>query len=429
MIPVAVGGTAELGGPWWWTALIVGALFLMSFFFSGTETALFSLQKVDRQALSRGSQTAKQVETFLGKRAALITSILIGNETANIALSATTAGIVHLLTPDKPWLNVVVLTPALVLISEITPKYLALRMNRSWSLLAIWPLTVFFHAIYPVRVLFAWLASRIAMAFGVDPGTAETGLEEDELLVLVDRSEEVDQSERDIIEAVFDFDDLTVERVMTPRPDMDAISISTPWPELLDFVRQTNHSRVPVYSKRPDDIVGVLLIKDLLRHRHRPPRSPRQLYSLLLSPTFVPASKSADDMLESFLARKFHMAFVVDEHGTLVGLVTLDDLLIELLGESDDTDELDVAQARPDHLSVKASIDIEDFHEETDIAVPEGDYHTLGGFVFHELGRLPEAGDVVRTDTHQFEVAEMDGRRITEIDIIPLPSARLEATG
>ena len=109
------------------------------------------------------------------------------------------------------------------------------------------------------------------------------------------------------------------------------------------------------------------------------------------------------------------MAFVVDEHGTLVGLVTLDDLLGELLGEDDDTDESEIARLRPDALTVKASIDVEDFVEETGIALPDGDYHTLGGFVFHELGRLPRKGDSVAFGDHRFVVAKMEGRRIAEV--------------
>ncbi len=179
---------------------------------------------------------------------------------------------------------------------------------------------------------------------------------------------------------------------------------------------EAGHSRIPVTGVADDDIVGVLLLKDLLRFRKTPLAGPRQLRSLLLPPVFVPTSKPADSMLEEFLERRFHMAFVVDEHGTLVGLVTLDDLLGELFGdEDDDTDESEIARLRPDALTVKASIDVEDFVEETGITLPEGDYHTLGGFVFHELGRLPRKGDSVAVGEHRFVVAKMEGRRIAEV--------------
>lgn len=155
---------------------------------------------------------------------------------------------------------------------------------------------------------------------------------------------------------------------------------------------------------------------------------------MLLPPVFVPSSKSADSMLREFLERRFHMAFVVDEHGTFVGLVTLDDLLAELLGEDDETFDTEIARLRPDALTVKASIDVDDFVEETGIELPAGDYHTLGGYVFHALGRLPRKGDHVTHGEHRFVVAKMEGRRIAELIVTgtatPMPAAdRGEAAG
>jgi putative hemolysin len=152
----------------------------------------------------------------------------------------------------------------------------------------------------------------------------------------------------------------------------------------------------------------------------------------LLAPVFVPASKPADSMLQEFLEKRFHMAFVVDEHGTFVGLVTLDDLLRELLGSSDEEEEEDsaIARTRPDAMTVKASIDVEDFADETGIRLPEGDYHTLGGFVFHQLGRLPRRGETVTWGAHELLVAKMEGRRVAEIVITsrtPEPSPEPQA--
>ena len=162
-----------------------------------------------------------------------------------------------------------------------------------------------------------------------------------------------------------------------------------------------------------------LLVKDLLRHRKHPPAGPRQLRSLLLPPTFVPATKSADDMMREFLERRLHMAFVVDEHGTLVGLITLDDLLDELLGdELEDSEEIsEIRNIRPNAITVRAAMDIEDFEEETGIHIPDGDWHTLGGFVFHELGRLPAQGDTVTWEGYRFVVSAMEGRRIETLEV------------
>jgi len=399
-----------------WTFVAMLTLFALSFFFSGTETAMFSLQQVDRQALSRGGRSGRLVVYMLGNKRELLPTILIGNETVNVALAATTAGLIAFVIPDAPWINVLLLTPLLVLISEITPKVLAFRFNRRWSQLAVWPLSAFYYTIWIPRFAFSELVNRISRVFGARGEVAEEGLAEEELMVLVGEGAaagEFDQMERDIIEAVFEFDEITIERVMTPRPDIESLPTDLSWDELLKKCREMEHSRIPMYADQPDNIVGVLLLKDLLKHRESPLAGPRQLRSILLPATFVPASKPADAMLKEFLKRRFHMALVVDEHGTLTGLVTLDDLLDELVGELEhDTEDSEIARISPTALTVKAAMDIEDFTEETGIELPEGDYHTVGGFVFHEFGRLPKRGDAITLGSHKFIVAEMEGRRI-----------------
>ncbi|HHO54141.1 MAG TPA: HlyC/CorC family transporter [Deltaproteobacteria bacterium] len=426
LVLLATGGMEVGVGPL--TTLAIALCFVGSFFFSGTETAYFSLQKVDQEWFSRARGAGRQVVWLLDRRAALITTILLGNETVNIALSATCAGLVSSWFPSMPWLNVILLTPVLVLISEITPKILAYRYRRSWARLAAWPLSVFYWLVLPFRIVLSLIVSAIASLLGAERDVPQ-GMHPEELMVLVDSGAAtgaLDPLERDIIEAVFEFDGMTVERLMTPRPDVFAIPLNTGWEALLEQTRAAGHSRIPITGSTQDDIVGVLLLKDLLRFRDEPFAGPRQLRSLLLPPIFVPTSKHADEMLEEFLERRFHMAFVVDEHGTLVGLVTLDDLLHELLGEEDDTDDSDIARLRPDALTVKASIDVADFAEETGIDLPEGDYHTLGGFVFHELGRLPRKGDTVAVHGHRFVVAKMEGRRIAEV-IVRSPMVGQEA--
>jgi CBS domain containing-hemolysin-like protein len=404
------------------TLLALAALLCAAAFFSATETALTSLQKVDRTWIARQGSTGRQVVNLLGQRPAVIATVLIGNETANVGLASAGAALLAATAPDKPWLNVLVLSPLLVMFADMTPKILGLRFNRLWAQISIWPFTAFFLLVSPVRIALTWLVSRLARTSAVALRHADA-LAEDELLVYVDRSAEtgaIDPLEREIIEAVFEFDHLTVERLMTPRPDMVALSLGQPWSEMLERVASAPFSRLPALSARGDDVVGVLLVRDLLRLRRRPPDGPIQLRSLLLPPVFVPASKSAESMLREFLDRKFHMAFVVDEHGTLVGLVTLDDLLSELIQELDgepDAEGIAIAQGA---LLVQGAIDLDDFREETGIETPPGDYHTLAGLVFHHLGRLPRRGDAVDLGRHRFTVRSMEGRRVTEVAVTPL---------
>jgi CBS domain containing-hemolysin-like protein len=424
LLPVAAGalGWAPEPGPLALALLVV--LFGASFFFSGTETALFSLQQVDRERLQRDGTTGRMLHSLLEHRAPLITTILMGNESANIALTAVVAALVDATLPDAPWVAVLVVTPTLVLVSEITPKVLAFRFRVAWARLATWPLATFAMLVSPVRLVFSALVSALARAAGVPKGAAEERLAEDELMVYVDRSTasgELDPVERDIIEAVFELDDMPISRLMTPRPDVFSLPLNIGWTELLEGAHAAGHSRVPVRGRSEDDIVGVLIVKDLLRYRKAPLEGPRQLRSILMPPIFVPATMPAHIMLQEFLAQRFHMAFVVDEHGTLTGLITMDDLLSELLRDEEASQESEIALVRPDVLTVKATMDVEDFVEETGIPLPAGSYHTVGGFVFHELGRLPKEGDTIRHEGRRFVVEEVDGRRISEIRVVADP--------
>jgi len=202
MIPITATGLGFAVEPGASAVLLLLALFGASFFFSGTETAMFSLQQVDRERLGKMGQTGVRLGRLLDRRAALITTILMGNETANIALATVAAALVDDLFPTMPWLSVVVLTPTLVLVSEITPKVLAFRFRAAWAGLATWPLTLFGIFVSPFRWLFTTIVSGLARLFGVPASSSEKTWAKDELMVYVDRSTaigELDPMERDII--------------------------------------------------------------------------------------------------------------------------------------------------------------------------------------------------------------------------------------
>ena len=417
----ASGGGLTFTGTMSQAGLLFAVLFTVSFFFSGTEIAFFSLQKVERQKLATAGKTGERVVKLLSRRDRLITTLLMGNETANVLIATVGASIVAQVAPGNSWLNIVLLTPAILLVSEITPKVLAVRYNRQWSLAAAWPLTVFYVLVTPIRWLVGGIVSVMAARFRVTHEGEDEALNEAEIRTLIAQGADsggVDKREREIIEAVFEFDDLTVDRLMTPRPDIFAVPLTIQWSELLLQAREHGFSRVPVYEGRFDNIIGTLLIKDLLRYRKRPLTSPRQLRSMLLAPHFVPVSKPADDLMREFMKRKMHQAIVVDEHGTIVGLVSLDDLLSELVGDLLDIDEdpaSAIEESTPGVLSIPGDMDVEDFIDETGVTLPDGEYHTVGGFIFHELGRLPKAGDTLTLEGHTLEVAHMDGRRVAHL--------------
>lgn len=411
-------------------ALTFAVLFALSFLFSGTETAFFSLQERDRRRIAEGnSATDRRSHGLLRNRADLITTILMGNETVNVAISALAAGIAALMLPGQEWVVVLIVTPVLVLLSEITPKIIAFRLNRRWVTLATWPITILSFLLWPLRFVISGVVKAIARAFGVSDTEAVHRLGEEEFLVLVEQGAEqglLKEDARDMIEAVFELDDMHVVRLMTPRPDVFALPIDITWDELLAACRSQGYSRVPIFEDSIDNIIGVLLVKDLLRHRRKPLVGPDALRELLLEPVFVPSSKPASAMMRDMLRRRIHMAFVADEHGSLMGLISLDDLIIELVGElRDNDDEHSTAVERNGGvLTVRATTDVDDFEEETGIELPSGRYHTVGGFVFHTLGRVPRVGDEVVFAEHVFLVEEMEGRRVASVRVSPLAAAQ-----
>ncbi len=428
---IASGLAAAELGPWWQTALWFTVLLMASFFFSGTETAFFSLQEIDRRRILEGStSTQRRVAQLLRNRNALITTILMGNETANIAISATAAGLVAVVAPTKPWITVLVVTPVLVLLSEITPKILAYRFNRLWVDGAVWPIWALMWILLIPRLVFGGLVALLGRLFGVTGTAPERMLGENEFLAFVEQGEKqgvVEEGERELIEAVFELDDLTVDRVMTPKPDMFSIPVDITWDDLVHACRDARYSRVPVYEHHRDNIIGVLLLKDLVRHRKHPLRTPADLQKMLLKPVFVPATKPANEMMKEMLRLRFHIAFVIDEHGTVIGLVSLDDLIIELVGEiEDDSTDAGEAEVRdePDGTWLASgAVDLDDFQEHTGLELPPGEYHTLAGFLMEQLGRLPTADDRVDHAGYTYVVVRMDGRRISEVRVRPTTDA------
>ncbi len=413
------------------TAGVLLTLLLLCMFFSISETALFSLQKVDREALKEDRSVGEIISHLLHRPRRLLAALLIGNEFANIGLSAASAALVLAAFPEYPWLNVLLVAPVLILFGDVLPKTLGLRFSRDVAARIARPLAFWNELVSPVRWVLSGVGDLILRGLGVSPAPLHDSLQEDQLRTLIDQGREsgvIQPMEQEIIHRVFEFGDLPVSRLMTPRPDIFSLSVTTPWPELLEEIRTARYSRVPFWQSNPDNIVGILLVKDLLRHRDAPPSHARQLLKLLHPAMFVPPSKRAQDLLREFRAKNNHMAIVVDEHGSISGLVTLDDLLTELVGEvldESDADEKDAIKLQENVWAVKAAIDIEDFDARFSVALPEGDYTTLGGFVFHQLGAAPKKGDEVQWNGLKFHVSGVDGRRITEVTVTFLEEERV----
>ena len=439
LLPIIIGSLGGAASPTPPLQGGVAAVILLCFsaFFSASETALFSLQPVDRRAMADEGNT--RVETLLKTPRATLATLLIGNETVNITLSSVMAGLMLTLAPELPWLNLVVLPPILLVLGEIMPKVFAMRYNRRFATFVSRPLRAFGVAVTPIR----WVLTTVAdLALRMTGGTTaheEAELREAQLRALIDEgiaSGSIAASEHEMLHKAFDFGDLTVNRLMTPRPDMRTLRLNDRWEDILDQIRQEGLSRLPVWHNKPDNIIGVLVVKSLLpvlRAVHageRPPPSPRDIQRMLLPVRFVPTTKAAEAMLREFRTERFHMSVVVDEHGNVVGLVTLDDLLSELVGDlldETDVDDPEVTALGSDVFSVWAGMDIEDFEHRFGVELPEGEYNTVGGFLLDQIGGLPDKGAEVSYQGLLFVVSGVEDRRITEVSVRPIGSRGAEA--
>jgi putative hemolysin len=395
----------------------------VSFTMSAVAAAAASFQPVELQRLGEGSPAEQRLDYLFKQRAHLDWSILMANTFANTGAVIASAKVLGLLNPSYIWLNVLFVTPIVLILGELIPRLTGSRFRRLLTGNAVWGLSALIIALSPLRLLFRGLFLALSKMLGLAGLTRTERLVEEQFLVILDQGTEsgaVDQKEIDLIESVFELDDITVARIMTPRPDIFAIDADTPWREVYQICQKAEWSRIPVYEDRSDNIIGILLVKDLLKAPGPESTQEAVLRPLLLQPRFVPSSKNAEDTLKEFIGNKNHMSFVVDEHGTLVGLVTLDDLLAELVGDIDpqETDD-DICELRANQFKVKGSADIEDLEEELGVTLPPGDYHNVAGFVFHELGRIPQPGDHILWKGLVFTVSTMDGRRIDEVIVEP----------
>ncbi len=311
------------------------------------------------------------------------------------------------------------------------PRALGARYAQPMLLVLVWPIQLVTWLTRPLVAVLFFLTRAITRPFGASalPGTL---VSEEEIKALVETGEEqgvLEETERDMIRSIFDLGDKQVHELMVPRTEIIAVDVATPADELLERVVLVGHSRIPIYEGSADQIIGVLYVKDVFRRIARG-QGAAALRDLLRPAHFVPETKKVDELLREMQQQKNHMAIVVDEYGGTAGLVTLEDIVEEIVGEI--RDEYDVEQEHVVPVSEReALVDGRAPFEEVretfalDELDSSGEYDTLGGFIVHELGRFPKAGEEVRRSGVRFVVETIEGRRIRRVRVVrePVPVA------
>lgn len=401
---------------------LLASFLLLSALFSASETAFTTLYpwKVRELAEREGRPfdlLAQDIPRFL-------TTILVGNNLVNIAA---TALVTELATKAFGSAGVGyatgVMTFLILFFGEITPKSLAVHHAEAIARMAVWPIYALSILLYPVGRFFSWVSSSLLRLLGLEPRNTPLVSEEELRLILAgaEASGTIEEDEEEMIHSILELEATPVKELMVPRVEMVAIEASATLEDFLHLVREHRYSRVPVYQESVDHIVGVAYARDLLDFYCEEDLKARKVASIAHPPFFVPENMDAWDLLREFRRRKVHMAIVVDEFGGTAGLVTLEDVMEEIVGEIyDETDEDEEAPVRrlPDgSLSVQAQLPIDEVGEILSVRFPEGEYDTLSGFLYAEFGRIPTVGEHIQWNGYRFLVERADQRRVERVRI------------
>jgi CBS domain containing-hemolysin-like protein len=314
-----------------------------------------------------------------------------------------------------------------MVLGKLLPKFIAIRKPRGVVLWTSLPFWLFYLGFYPAMWLLNAASNGLLRLFGVHAvGTQELAHSEEELRTILSESQRYNALTADkinLLESVLDYADLTVAEIIKPRQDVDFLSLQRSWQDNLSIIYRTGHTRYPLCEGDVDHPIGMIHIKDIFLHRDEV-KSSTDLLRIKRQVLFVPQTRPVELLLRDFQQGRLHMAIVVDEYGITVGLVTMEDVLEELVGEiQDEFDaELPRLQKTPEGYVVDGLILVEEMADELGIEVEVNGVHTLGGYVHTQLGRIARVGDVVALDSYEVRVMEMGGQRVTKLLVMPQKS-------
>lgn len=403
-------------------------LLALLFFISMADAALRALNQLHlRRMIEQGVKRADAMRQLLDHPRRIVSTTLIVHTFALAALAALTAVTALDLAPGRglgrtPTIATVLVVGLLVItFGQLIPRTLALRDPEQTALRLVGVLSMLYSIISPI----AWTAERIAngvvRAFGIKNAPRNPFVTEDDLRMVVNVGERegvIEEEERTMITEILRFGDAEAHEVMVPRPDIVGVPATASVAEALDVALRAGHSRLPVYGQSIDSLEGVVYLKDLVEAVVR--GDGRSLADLARPPFFIPETKKLGELLHEFQARRVHIAIVLDEYGGTAGLVTIEDLLEEIVGEIQDEYDVetpDIEETGPNHWIVNGRIGLDDLNDLLGLNLNSEDYDTLGGYITAALERLPTAGDEVQVENVRFQVLNTERRRIGRVAV------------
>jgi putative hemolysin len=425
--------------------LLLAVLIAINGFFSASEIAVISVPKLRlKQLIEDGSHTAQVLFHLADDSSRFLATIQIGVTLMGFLASATAAvrlgaGLADLikriplpgLDNIAEGLAVAIITIVLALITlvfgELVPKSIGLAHSERIALLVARPIDFLARVAGPLVRFLVWITNLIAKPFGGRPRRGMPIVTEEEIKTLVDAGEEggvIQEEEKEMIYSIFEYTDTVAREVMVPRMDVLAIDVETLLLDALDTVIRHNHSRVPVYQGSIDNIVGILYAKDLLKVLHERGRAGAnevRVADILRPAAFTPESKKVSELFEEMQKRRIHMAIVIDEYGGTAGIVTIEDILEEIVGEIQDeydqAEELEIQPAGENEWLINARANLGDINDALHVHFPVDEADTLGGYIYAQLGKVPLPGDEVRHENVLLKVINVAGRRIGKVRV------------
>ena len=423
-------------------AIFLILLLLASAFFSGSEVALFSLDASTRESMAESDDSGdRRALALLHDPRQILVTILILNTLVNVCAAILAAvmiaGVAEALGWSPTWTllaEMVTLTFVLLVVSEITPKLIAARHARQYTRIAAGTLSVLHRVLRPLSSMLAGMMSSLQRRLAM---RVHHPLSPDDLKAMAEIGEAhgtLEEEERELIHSIVEFGETTVREVMVSRLDVVALPVSASVPEAVSIIRSSGHSRLPLFVEHLDNILGVVYAKDLLPYLNGSNGTMRIDWTRIARPPmFVPPGKMLDDLLRDFQAKKTHMAIVVDEYGGTAGLVTMEDVLEEIVGEiRDEHDEWEseiLERLSEDTYRIDARINLDELNEALGLELDTEtfDFETLGGLVFHLTGEIPTVGTEVAHDFLQMRVETIESNRIGKVVVRVTPVVERQA--
>lgn len=427
--------------------ILLFVLILVNAYFAMSEIAIISLNdaKIEKMA-EEGNKKAIKVLKLTKNSSNFLSTIQIGVTLAGFLTSASASqtfadmitNSVAPLIPAIPrgainTISVIVVTLITsyfsLVLGELAPKRIAMQKPEKVSFMAVGFLTVFAKATKPLVKLLSFSTNVVVRILGFDPNADEEVVTEEEIRMMVDVGREkgvIEDSQKEMINNVFEFDDIDAADIMTHRTDISAVEVNEPVQDVIQISIQEGYSRIPVYEEDLDNVIGIAYIKDLLKFIGNDLPENKTLRDFIRKPLYVPETKKCGDLFREMTESHIQMAIVVDEYGGTAGIVTLEDIVESIVGniqdEYDNEDE-EISKINDTTFTIDGTTDLDEVEEITGLEFPEGDYDTLGGFVISLLGYLPEDGEMNTTEYEnvRFTVLNVEDRRIGKIKLEILP--------